>query len=484
MRVRNFIDGAWHEPATGAHLDAIEPATGTPWGTLPRSGADDVDRAVAAARSAFPAWAGTPVAERSRILLAIARGIEERTEELANAESRDTGKPLALARRVDIERAVRNFRFFATAVLHTASELHEMDGRALNYTLRPPRGVAVLISPWNLPLYLLSWKVAPALATGNTAVAKPSEVTPLTAHLLTEIAAEAGLPSGVLNVVHGTGADVGAALVAHPDVSLVSFTGSTRAGREIAAAAAPAFKKLSLEMGGKNPNLVFADADVDAALDGTLRSSFANQGEVCLCGERVLVEAPLFDTFVARLAERTRGLVVGDPMDPSTDQGALVSAEHRDKVERYVGVALDEGATLVEGGRRPDSLPERCRNGYFYRPTILTGLPPDCRTNQEEIFGPVVTVAPFSTEEEAVALANGTPYGLSATVWTTNLQRAHRVAARLDCGTVWVNCWLVRDLRVPFGGTKASGVGREGGQEALRFFTEPRTVCVQLADAP
>lgn len=478
--IQNFIGGAWVEPASGRWLDCVNPATGAIYTRVASSNGADVDRAVRAARSAFPDWSGTPVETRSRILSRIADGIERRAEALAEAESVDNGKPVSLARTVDIPRAVRNFRFFATAVLHTSSEMHATDGEALNYTLRSPLGVAGLISPWNLPLYLLSWKVAPALATGNTAVAKPSEVTPLTAHLLTEIVEEAGLPRGVLNVVHGTGPEAGATLVAHPDVSLVSFTGSTRAGREIARVAAPLFKKLSLEMGGKNPNLVFADADLDEAVRVSLRSSFANQGEVCLCGERIYVERPIYQEFVERLAAGARALTVGDPLDEGTDQGAVVSAAHLAKIERHVADAVEEGGTVVAGGRRPERLPERCRGGFFFEPTVITGLPPLCRTNQEEIFGPVVTVAPFDSEAEVVEWANGTPYGLSATVWTQDLNRAHRVAARIDCGTVWVNCWLLRDLRVPFGGTRSSGVGREGGDEALRFFTEPKNVCVKL----
>jgi aminomuconate-semialdehyde/2-hydroxymuconate-6-semialdehyde dehydrogenase len=478
--IRNFIGGALVPAESGETIENVEPATGRAYGTLPRSSARDVDAAVAAAQQAFDAWSHTPAEERSRILLRIASGIEDRAEDFARAESVDNGKPVALARRVDIPRAVKNFRFFATAILHWHSESHATDDVALNYTLRRPRGVAGLISPWNLPIYLLSWKVAPALATGNTAVAKPSEVTPMTAFLLAEVCMEAGLSAGVLNIVHGYGPEAGAAIVAHPRVGAVSFTGSTRAGAEIARVAAPAFKKLALEMGGKNPNVVFADADLESALRESVRSSFANQGQICLCGSRILVQRSVYDDFVGELVARTEELRVGDPLDDRIDQGAVVSAAHLDKIESYVGLARDEGGTILTGGTRPSGLPERCREGFFYRPTVITDLGPHCRVNQEEIFGPVVTVLPFDDEEQAVEWANATQYGLSATLWTNDLKRAHRVAAKLDAGTVWVNCWLLRDLRVPFGGVKASGVEREGGEEALRFFTEPKNVCVKL----
>ncbi len=478
--IRNFIDGEMAPPAAGRYLDNLEPATGRVYSRVPASDADDIARAVAAAARAFPAWSATPVEERSRRLLRVADGIETDLERFARAESIDTGKPVALAREVDVPRAIRNFRFFATAIVHFASEAHVTDRLAVNYTLRRARGVAGLISPWNLPLYLLSWKVAPALATGNTAVAKPSEITPMTAYLLSEVVREAGLPPGVLNVVHGPGAPTGAALVEHDGVATLSFTGGTATGRVIARSAAERFKKVALEMGGKNPTVVFADADLDDALDAAVRAGFSNQGEICLCGSRILVEATVHDRFVERLVDRVSRLHVGDPLEDGTDQGALVSAAHLDKVASYVALARREGGAILCGGERAPAPNARCRDGLFYRPTVVVGLAPSCRVNQEEIFGPVVSVLPFRDEDEAVAVANGTPYGLSASLWTTNLARAHRVADRLDCGTVWVNCWMLRDLRVPFGGTKESGVGREGGLEALRFFTEPKNVCVRV----
>ncbi len=480
MDIHNYIGGRFEEAATGEWIDNIEPATGAAYGRMPDSDVRDIDAAVAAAQAAYPGWSGTPAAERSALLYKIADRIEGRLEEFARAESVDTGKPIALARSIDIPRAVANFRFFAGAVLHTSSEAHITDRTAINYTLRRPRGVAGAISPWNLPLYLFSWKVAPALATGNTVVGKPSEVTPATAALLCDVVEEVGLPAGVLNVVHGRGPTAGAALVAHQDVPTLTFTGSTRAGREIAGVGAPMFKKLALEMGGKNPNLIFADANLDEAVATTLRSSFANQGQICLCGSRILVERSVYRDFLGRLILGTEALRSGDPLDENTQQGAVVSSDHLAKIESYVKLAVEEGGVVRCGGARWTPPAGRCENGFFYRPTVVTGLAPECRVNQEEIFGPVVTIMPFDTEAEAVAIANSVEYGLSATLWTQNLTRAHRVADLLEAGTVWVNCWLLRDLRVPFGGMKSSGVEREGGDEALRFFTEPKNVCVKL----
>jgi aminomuconate-semialdehyde/2-hydroxymuconate-6-semialdehyde dehydrogenase len=479
-RIDNYVDGRLVEPAGGAYLDKIAPATGAVIAKVPDSDERDVRSAVAAAERAFPGWSRTPAAERSRILLRLAALIERDLEPLARAEAIDTGKPLALARTMDIPRAALNFRFFATAILHTATETHRTDEEALNYTLRQPRGVAGLISPWNLPLYLLSWKVAPAIATGNTAVAKPSELTPATAAMLGRLAGEAGLPAGVLNLVHGLGAKAGAAIVAHPAVRTISFTGGTATGAAIARSAAPLFKKLTLELGGKNPTIVFADADLDRDLPTIVRSAFANQGQICLCGSRILVEETICERFTAHLVDRARRLVVGDPMEEGTDQGAVVSASHRDKILSHLALAREEGGRVLCGGGPPESLPAACRDGFFVAPTVVVGLPMGCRTNQEEIFGPVVTVTPFRDEREAIQLANDSSYGLAASLWTNDLTRAHRVAEQVQCGTVWVNCWLLRDLRVPFGGMRQSGVGREGGDEAIRFFTEAKNVCLKL----
>jgi aminomuconate-semialdehyde/2-hydroxymuconate-6-semialdehyde dehydrogenase len=477
-QIQNFIDGQFVEPIGGRYLDNIEPATAKPYSQIADSDAVDVEAAVTAAEKAFVDWSKKSAAERSKFLLRIADVIERDLEKLACAESIDTGKPLSLARALDIPRAASNFRFFATAILHTESEAHITDNVAFNYTLRQPRGIAGLISPWNLPLYLLSWKIAPAIAVGNTAIAKPSELTPMTAYMLCEIVREVGLPNGVLNVVHGTGPNVGTAITAHPKINTISFTGGTVTGRKVAEACAPLFKKVSLELGGKNPNIIFADADLDAAIAGSVRSSFANQGQICLCGSRVFVERSAYKDFVERFTEKVSQLKMGDPLDEKTDQGAIASKTQLDKIMFYVDLAQKEGGKVALGGRAPDPINERCRDGYFFQPTVITGLPVSCRTNREEIFGPVVTITPFDNEEEVITYANDCDYGLASSVWTQNLARAHRVAEQINTGTVWVNCWLVRDLRVPFGGMKQSGVGREGGEEALRFFTEAKNVCI------
>jgi aminomuconate-semialdehyde/2-hydroxymuconate-6-semialdehyde dehydrogenase len=478
-QIRNWIDGQACAAASDRWLDVFEPATGQMVAQIPDSDASDVQRAVDAAQREFNGWSGRAVAERSRVLMRLADLIERDVDTLAQMESRDTGKPLSLARRVDIPRAAMNFRFFASAITQQGSESYDMDGEALNYTRRSPRGVAGLISPWNLPLYLLSWKVAPALATGNTVVAKPSEVTPCTASKLAELALEAGVPAGVLNIVHGRGPEVGAAIVSHTDIPTISFTGSTATGEWIAKEAAPMFKRFSLELGGKNANVIFADADIPRAVEHAVSAAFTNQGQICLCGSRVLVEESVHDEFVELFLERVGRLRVGDPMD-EVDLGSLVSKEHLTNVSQRVDVARDEGAEVLAGGCRAEAPNKRCAGGYFYEPTVLAGLGAECRTEQEEIFGPVVSISTFHDEQEALDRANSTRYGLAAMVWTSDLSRGHRVAAGLHTGIVWVNCWMVRDLRTPFGGMKQSGVGREGGTDALRFFTEPKNICIGL----
>jgi aminomuconate-semialdehyde/2-hydroxymuconate-6-semialdehyde dehydrogenase len=478
-KLQNYIDGNWQDPASGEYIENMDPSKGTVYSLIPDSGKADVDRAARAAQKAFPHWSALSAQERSDILMRISNGIERRLEELAHAESRDNGKPVQLARSVDIPRASANFAFYATAILHEKSEAHLMGSDGFNYTLQQAAGVAGCISPWNLPLYLFSWKIAPALAAGCTVVAKPSEVTPYTAWKLSEICMEASLPPGVLNIVHGSGPSVGQAIVEHPDIPVLSFTGGTQTGAQIMKTAGPRFKKVSLELGGKNPNIIFADCDFEEMLRTTVQSSFANQGQICLCGSRIYIERPIYEKFRDAFVEKVAKMKVGDPSSEDTRMGALVSKAHLEKVKGYIELAKEEGGRLLTGGTEPEMSSE-LRGGYYLRPTVIEGLPNDCRTNQEEIFGPVVTLQPFDTEEEVLGLANSTSYGLAATLWTSDLKRAHRMAAGIECGIIWVNCWLLRDLRTPFGGMKNSGMGREGGFEALRFFTEPKNVCIKL----
>ena len=479
VTIENYIGGGMVQPASREYLDNFEPATGTVYSQIPDSDDRDVNLAVDAARTAFPGWSLTPPEARFEILMRLVSLIERDAEELARAESIDNGKPLSLARIMDIPRAASNFRFYATAAMHMANESHETVGQAINYTLRQPLGVVGCISPWNLPLYLFTWKIAPAIAAGCTVVAKPSEVTPMTAYMLSALCIEAGMPAGVLNIVHGLGPKVGASIVAHRDVKAISFTGGTKTGEDIARTAAPMFKKLSLELGGKNPNIIFADCDYDQALETTVRSSFANQGQICLCGSRIFIERPIYERFKNDLVSRALEMNIGDPLDEATNLGAIVSEPHMQKILSYIELARSEGGTVLTGGNQV-TLNGRCANGYFVEPTVIEGLSHDCRTNQEEIFGPVVSLMPFDDENEVINYANSVRYGLSATVWTENLSRAHRVSALLESGIVWVNCWLLRDLRTPFGGVKDSGMGREGGFEALRFFTEEKNVCVKI----
>jgi aminomuconate-semialdehyde/2-hydroxymuconate-6-semialdehyde dehydrogenase len=473
----NYVAGELTPAADGATIDVYEPATGQVYATVADSAGADLDRAVDAAERAAPAWARTPASERARWLNRLADGIETQLDAFATAESVDNGKPVALARALDIPRSIANLRFFAAAATQFASEAHAMESGAINYTLRQPHGVVAGISPWNLPLYLFSWKIAPALAAGNCVIGKPSELTPATAALLGRLCRDIALPAGVLNILHGRGSRIGEAISTHPGIRAISFTGGTVTGGRIASVAAPLFKKLSLELGGKNATLVFADADFDAALDGAVRAAFANQGEICLCGSRVLVERSLYARFRDALVARAVALQVGDPLEPQTDQGALVSAAHCEKVLGAVREARDLGGRVLCGGHSV-ALEGRCAGGWFVAPTVIDGLSSPCRTLEEEIFGPVVTLQPFDSDEAAVALANGVRYGLAASLWTRDVNRAHRMAAQLEAGLVWVNCWMLRDLRVPMGGMKQSGVGREGGWEAMRFFTEAKNVCV------
>lgn len=477
--LENYVGGNFIGPLSGKFIDGINPATGDTFCKIPDSNEKDVEVAVQAAKKAFPPWSVTPVENRFKILNRIADLIDAHADKLALAETNDNGKPLWLSHKVDIPRASANFRFFATGIIHFASESHTMEDKAVNYTLRQPVGIVGCISPWNLPLYLFTWKIAPAIAAGNCVLAKPSEVTPVTAFLLSKICKEAGLPDGVLNIIHGTGPGAGEAIVSHTAVKAISFTGSTRAGERIARIAAPKFKKLSLELGGKNPAIIFADCNWNRMMDETIRSSFSNQGEICLCGSRILIEEPVYEKFKKDFIERTKQLTVGDPLEESSKQGAIVSKTHYEKILRCIETAKQEGGSILFGGN-PVKLNGRCANGYFIEPTVIEGLGPNCQTNQEEIFGPVVTLQSFKSEEEALQLANATSYGLAAMIWTQDISKANRVAAKVESGIIWVNCWLLRDLRTPFGGMKNSGVGREGGWEALRFFTESKNVCIQL----
>jgi aminomuconate-semialdehyde/2-hydroxymuconate-6-semialdehyde dehydrogenase len=445
---------------------------------LPDSDAQDVELAFQAAKNAFPAWKNTSTEERFKLLNKIAELIDANNDELAKAESIDQGKPFWLAKN-EMIRSAQNFRFFATAAMQFSSESHHMEGHAINYTLRQSIGVVGCISPWNLPLYLFSWKIAPALAAGNCVIAKPSEITPMTAFLLSKICQEAGLPNGVLNIVHGVGPKVGSALVSHPHIKAISFTGGTSTGKHIASVAAPMFKKLSLELGGKNPNIIFADCDFEKAVKTTVQSSFLNQGEICLCGSRILIERSLYNKFKEALIQEVKQLKVGNPLDKDTKVGAIVSQMHYDKVLSYLQLAKEEGGNILTGGEAIH-LEGDLKNGWYIAPTIIENLQYDCRTNTEEIFGPVVTITPFDTEEEALQMANCTEYGLASVIWTQDITRAHNMAAQIQSGIVWINCWLLRDLRTPFGGVKQSGVGREGGWEAMKFFTEPKNVCVKL----
>ncbi|WP_062305643.1 aldehyde dehydrogenase [Alicyclobacillus sendaiensis] len=476
-RVLHFIDGAFVPSEDGRTFDNVNPATGERIGTVAEGGRAEIDKAVRAARRAFRSWSRTTAQERAAILHRIANLIEENLEELALLETRDTGKPLSLAKSLDIPRSAYNFRFFADFVKGLSTETFEMEGVALNYALRRPVGVAGLISPWNLPLFLLTWKVAPCLAAGNTCVIKPAELTPMTATKLAEICKQAGVPDGVVNVVHGFGPDAaGQFLTEHEDVDLISLTGETTTGKAVMRSAASTLKRLSFELGGKNPNIVFADCDFEDAIATTVRSSFVNQGEVCLCGSRIYVERPLYDRFVEALVDRARKLRIGDPLDPQTDVGSLISEEHLQRVDGFVRRAVEQGGRVLTGGKRPEHL----ARGAFYEPTVIVDVDETCEITRQEVFGPVVTVQPFDTEEEVIRLANDTHYGLSATLWTSNLKRAHRVAGELEAGVIWVNTWFLRDLRTPFGGMKQSGIGREGGVHSFEFFTELKNVCIKL----
>ncbi|WP_394971145.1 aldehyde dehydrogenase [uncultured Croceitalea sp.] len=474
--ILNYSNGVLKEPNVGKELDVYNPANGRVYAKVPDSNASDIEDAIIAAKNAYPKWSSTSIEERHDYLMKISKAIENDLDNLAMAESIDNGKPLWLAKAVDIPRAASNMRFFATAIMQFSSESHEMNGQAINYTLRKSLGPVACISPWNLPLYLFTWKIAPALAAGNTVVAKPSEVTPMTAYLLSKICIDIGLPAGVLNIIHGQGENTGAVLSGHKDIKAISFTGSTKVGATIASKAAPLFKKYSLEMGGKNPNIIFADCDYNKMLETTMRSSFANQGQICLCGSKIFVEKSIYQKFKKDFVTKAKALKVGHPLEKDTKVGAIVSKAHFNKINYHINLAKEEGGTILCGGETVKL--EGYKEGWYIQPTVIEGLSIACSTNQEEIFGPVVTLIPFESEEEVLKMANDTNYGLAATIWTQDISRAHRIAANIEAGIVWVNTWLLRDLRTPFGGMKNSGVGREGGFEALKFFTETKNVCI------
>ena len=478
-KIQNYINGDFIPPKSGDYINNISPATGEVYSLIPDSDAQDIDAAVNSAQNAFKSWSKLSKKERYDHIMNLADVVDKHFDELVETESKDNGKPEWLARAVDIPRASENFRFFATASQHFDSEIHEMDGKAINYTLRQPVGVVGCISPWNLPIYLLTWKIAPALAAGNTVVAKPSEITPMTAYLFSKICQNADFPKGVINIVHGYGNKVGDALSRHPNVPIISFTGGTATGEKIAKVAAPMFKKLSLELGGKNPNIIFEDAEFDNAVTMSAKAAFSNQGQICLCGSRLFVQESIYDNFRTAIIKETKSLKVGDPKDEEINLGAIVSKSHMEKILKCIDIAKEEGGEILTGGKRI-ILEGNLKNGYYIEPTIIDGLSVDCKTNREEIFGPVVSMIPFKIEEEVIEMANSTKYGLSASLFTRDISRAHRVAAALDSGVVWVNTWMLRDLRIPFGGMKSSGVGREGGFKSLQFFTEPKNVCIKI----
>lgn len=477
-KIKNYINGAFLPPNSNNYFNNYNPSTGEVYSMIPDSTEEDVQLAVDSSKKAFPVWSELSAEKRSEYLLKIAEIINKYSEKLAVAETVDNGKPLWLSKSVDIPRAVKNFEFFASAIKHFSSEAHSTDKNTLNYTLRQPVGIIGAISPWNLPLYLFTWKIAPALAAGNCVIGKPSEITPMTSYMLSEICIEAGLPGGVLNIVHGYGYTAGKAVVSHPEIKAITFTGGTSTGREISKIASPMFKKLSLELGGKNPVIIFSDCRYDEMLETTVNSSFRNQGEICLCGSRIFIEKNLYKKFRDDFVKRVSQLTVGDPLLDSSNLGAIVSKQHFEKILYYIELAKTEGGKILCGGN-PVKINGRCDGGWFIEPAVIEGLSSDCRTNQEEIFGPVVTIIPFENEEEVLQMANSTEYGLASVIWTENLSRAHNLSAKIKSGIVWINCWMVRDLRTPFGGVKNSGIGREGGLEALRFFTEPKNVCIK-----
>ena len=475
--VQNYISGEYVAPRSTSRLDLYDPAVGEVYGQLIDSNSEDVQDAVRSAKDAFPLWSGLSSNERANYLLAIAEEIDSQSDNFSEFESRDTGKPITLARSLDIPRSISNFKFFAEYVQDFKFKWELKNDISINYVTRSPLGVVCCISPWNLPLYLFTWKIAPALVSGNTVVAKPSEVTPYTAHLLGDICSRVGLPPGVLNIIHGKGSTAGKILVKNTDIKAISFTGGTSTGKQIFKNASDSFKKLSLEMGGKNPAIIFEDCNYELMLETVVRSSFSNQGQICLCSSRILVESSIYEKFKVDFCSKVSELIIGDPMHLDTQFGAISSEQHFLKIKDYMDLANKEGANILTGGS-VEELSGRCAKGWYFRPTVLEGLDHSSRLNQEEIFGPIVTLQSFSSEHEAIHMANDTDYGLSATIWTGDLDKGKRISEDIDSGIIWINSWLLRDLRTPFGGMKNSGLGREGGDDALKFFTEQKNICI------
>lgn len=475
----NFINGEYIEPLENKYIDNYNPAFGEIYSKVADSNSKDLELAFKSAKEAFKIWSNTTTQVRAEYLYKIADILESKIDEFALAESIDQGKPVSLAKSMDITRSIHNFRFFAGAILHNEETSNQFNNNFLNYTSRKPLGVVGLISPWNLPLYLLTWKIAPAIACGNTVICKPSEFTSMTAYMLGDVLNKAGLPKGVCNILMGTGANIGKEIVSHSKIPAISFTGGTATGKIISSITAPYFKKLSLELGGKNPNIIFDDVNLDECVNTTIRSSFLNQGEICLCGSRVFVQDKIYDEFLDKFLESTKKLIIGDPLDSKTNIGAIVSEQHLSKIKSYIALVEKENNKILYGVSRP-ILENKFSKGYFINPTIIETYNNKCQIMQEEIFGPVVTITKFKEESEVIDMANDIDYGLSATIWTENLSKAHRVSNSLDCGTVWVNNWMTRDLRVPFGGVKNSGIGREGGKYSIDFYTEVKNICIKF----
>lgn len=473
----NYINGELTAPKDNNYLDVYNPATGIAYTKVPESTAVDLDAAICSAKEAFRDWQKVSHQERAQWLRKLANGIEKYSNELAIAESCNTGKPISLAKNLDIARSAANFLFYADAITQFRSDCYSSDPNIINYNLKQPLGIVACISPWNLPLYLLTWKIAPALVTGNCVIAKPSEITPVTATLLAEICAEINFPKGVLSILHGSGNNIGNMIVEHQDISAISFTGGTQTGKKLAVKAAQNLKKVSLELGGKNPAIIFADCDLDKTIDIVVKSAFTNQGQVCLCNSRIYIQDNIYEKFKHKFIEKVADIKIGDPQDIHTQFGAISNKNHYEKILNYIRIAKEDGGSILYGGE-PVTIAGRCQSGYFIKPTVIENIPSKSVVNQHEIFGPVITLNKFSTMSEAIFLANDTIYGLATSIFTNDINKANMVAREIKSGIVWINNWMIRDLRTPFGGCKDSGIGREGGDYSLNFFTENKNICI------